>query len=773
VLDTAGNVVVTGHSQEGTTTDWYTAKYAAVDGRILWERRFDTSVAPASPTPISGINANGDVFVAGQGANAPFPEYLVKYSAETGGVLWEIGHAEHGFRRIVVDANKDVLLLGSGIAVSKYSGLDGGFLWQQRLENPIFPGTRSADLDVDLENNAFVTGSSAFGFGTWIYYTAKYSANEGFILWEKSYSGLPGQDPFTGHSPVALLVDENGDAIVTGESSGRELGLFESDIQTIKYRGLDGARLWERRYNSDSNQEDMPIAIALGPHGDLALIGVSSYNAIPCAYCGPSEIYTARYTATDGSLIWEKRFNSHLPYRNRGKTVAFDPGGNVLMTGHSVTAKYAAESGTSLWVSAERTIPGGPAQITPALAVNAVGDLIVAGGIENNIHAMDYYAVKRRSLDGQELWRHQYDVPAGGNDYLRALAVDHPGNAIVTGVSSNLSNADFCTVKYAASTGKLLWERRYNGPADLGDFAEGVAVAGNGDALVTGYSFNADSVAEWYTARYAAVDGALLWERRYAGPAARDLAPATGPDYRGSFARGIAVDPAGNAVVTGESGNGQNFDFCTAKYNATSGEPLWEQRHAGAAQGDDKPIGVVIDADGNAIVTGQSWNGRNVDFLTIKYAAADGAVLWERRYNGPADLTDRVVGIGIDDHGNIAVTGITDEGGSIPITTRPSTVAGTGGSSGSCVTTVPATVWTSRSPSPSIRKATWQSAVPRNRVSMAQWNTPPSSIGHPWVRSWTSNESRAACASAWRGFPRGPARSCVRRTCPVGIPSLR
>ena len=42
--------MITGHSGNGATDDYYTAKYAAADGALLWEKRYDGS-APMKPLP--------------------------------------------------------------------------------------------------------------------------------------------------------------------------------------------------------------------------------------------------------------------------------------------------------------------------------------------------------------------------------------------------------------------------------------------------------------------------------------------------------------------------------------------------------------------------------------------------------------------------------------------------------------------------------------------------------------------------------------------------
>jgi outer membrane protein assembly factor BamB len=58
-------------------------------------------------------------------------------------------------------------------------------------------------------------------------------------------------------------------------------------------------------------------------------------------------------------------------------------------------------------------------------------------------------------------------------------------------------------------TGALVWEKRYNGPANNGDIAYAAVVDSNGNVVVAG-----TSQGDCYTAKYAAEDGALLWEKR-------------------------------------------------------------------------------------------------------------------------------------------------------------------------------------------------------------------------------------------------------------------
>ena len=120
-----------------------------------------------------------------------------------------------------------------------------------------------------------------------------------------------------------------------------------------------------------------------------------------------------------------------------------------------------------------------------------------------------------------EVWAQRYNGPANGGDRPYAIAVDLNGNVVVTGTSYNGTNNDFYTAKYAATNGAVLWERRYNGPVNGYEQARAVAVDSSGNVVVTGSSQSNSSYwdsFDYYTAKYAAADGALLWEKRYNGP---------------------------------------------------------------------------------------------------------------------------------------------------------------------------------------------------------------------------------------------------------------
>jgi hypothetical protein len=154
-----------------------------------------------------------------------------------------------------------------------------------------------------------------------------------------------------------------------------------------------------------------------------------------------------------------------------------------------------------------------------------------------------------------QTWLERYDG-VGGNNHPYGVALDSSGDAIVTGSSANLNGTDdLYTAKYAAADGHVIWEARYESPFGGDSRGTGVAIDGAGNVIVTGYSANGTSLNgnapfDFYTAKYAAADGHLLWERR--GPFSPGPALATDAERINR----VAVDRDGNVVVTGFS-NGQ------------------------------------------------------------------------------------------------------------------------------------------------------------------------------------------------------------------------
>lgn len=129
----------------------------------------------------------------------------------------------------------------------------------------------------------------------------------------------------------------------------------------------------------------------------------------------------------------------------------------------------------------------------------------------------------------------------------------------------------------------------------------------------------------------------------------------TGDDKAG----GVTVDSENNIIVTGTSYNGTNYDYLTIKYDSNF-VVLSSATYNSLADNYEHASGVVVDNNGNVIVTGSSNNGSDCDYFTIKYDQDLSVVLSSATYNGIGH--DYALGITLDNDDNIIVTGFNNIG---------------------------------------------------------------------------------------------------------------
>jgi hypothetical protein len=412
-----------------------------------------------------------------------------------------------------------------------------------------------AKVVCDATGDIIVTGVIFVGPSDSDMLTIKYSGVDGSVLWRRRYNG-PNTSGNSWDYPTGLAVDRRGNVVVTGPSFNA-VNSYDYDYYTAKYAAADGALLWEKRYNHGTvtgASGDMPSALALDASDNVVVTGKSA-NAN-----GYFDYYTAKYAATNGSLVWERRYNGSANTSDEAMAVAVDGSGNVMVTGRSVgngtrfdyyTAKYAAADGTLLWEERYNGPAASPDDEAYAVAADIDGNAVITGLSRGSSGKYDCYTARYAAASGALLWEKRYNGPADGWDSATAAAVDLAGNVVVTGGSDNGTNSDCYTAKYAAANGALLWERRYNGLANSVDVGRAVAMAKNGDVVVMATSRNSSGNDDYYTARYAAGDGALLWEHRHDGPGVPDRTPS------------LALGPNGMVAVAGTYFDGSKAGLAT------------------------------------------------------------------------------------------------------------------------------------------------------------------------------------------------------------------
>jgi PQQ-like domain len=411
-----------------------------------------------------------------------------------------------------------------------------------------------------------------------------------------------------------------------------------------------GAQLWVRRYNGTANSGDAAYALAVSPDGTKVFVTGESQGV-----GSASDYATVAYDTSTGTQLWASRYNGPGNLGDAATSLGVSPDGTkVFVTGQSdggtgsgidyATMAYDTSTGAQLWLS--RYGSGASIAIATSLGVSPDGTRVWVTG--QGAGGIPHYAtIAYDALTGTQLWLSSYDGPGAGADEALSLDASSDGTRVfVTGKSSGgASGNDYATVAYDASTGAQLWARRYNGPANSRDEAESLAVSPDGTkVVVTGQSYAANGYPDYATVAYDASTGASLWVRRYDGPGDKT-----------DEAHAVEWSPDGTTVfVTGEStGATTDEDYTTIAYDASTGAGRWLRRYNGPANLFDEAMALGVSPDGTTVyATGFSLgSGTDADAATIAYNASTGARLWLRRYNSPANAEDYTQALGVSSDG--------------------------------------------------------------------------------------------------------------------------
>ncbi len=248
------------------------------------------------------------------------------------------------------------------------------------------------------------------------------------------------------------------------------------------------------------------------------------------------------------------------------------------------------------------------------------------------------------------VWQSRYNGPANLQDNAYKIKCDNSGNVYVTGRSLGIgSGYDFCTIKYN-SNGSQIWIQRYNGPVNGDDGAVSLDIDNDNNIYVTGYSLGTSENKDFCTIKYDA-GGNLVWIKRY-------------DDGFDDIPAALVTDNSGNIIVTGSVKNdyiNNSEKYLTIKYD-NNGNILWQRKYEATVYYPDIPADLTIDINGNIIVTGTSTTPENWDdILTLKYSSS-GEQLWVNRFSLPSSgaSTDWGNAVISDANGNVFVTGYSE-----------------------------------------------------------------------------------------------------------------
>lgn len=581
VLDSNGDLVVTGLSWNGSDMDIRTIKYKVADGSTTWEKIYDGGQGLDVPSAIVA-DTHGNTYVTGISYTNPALAYVTLKYDSNGALLWDV------------------------------TEVDG--IWNE-----------ATAITIDNDDNVIVTGWNPNPDGWANYHTVKYDS-EGEELWVQTYN-YPSTDPdnvteVTNSVPYAVTTDEDGNVYVTGE-----FDTFLSRFGTIKY-DADGNQQWIATYKVDGDRTE---AYNIAVKDDVLYVagthrgGFSNDGNVLISY------------SLDGDENWIVESTDLID--------AFDPVLLFDNAGNPVVAAQGMTPGAEEWqqdvaARAKKYSPDGDLLGEAAFVIDtSTGTASMTGmagaGLDDNGNV--YFAVNSfysengavfeavksafGESDPEPAWNTVYTNLGNPLASMLYSFPDHNGNTLATGQYYNFADgmlvANYFFVKHNAE-GAIAWEKVYN--AENGNAANGIIGRADGEgnlyvALLPDFDQTAITVKKLSPA------GAELWETEVEliNPQMYVMEP--GPD--GSLYLG------GSAF---ESEDAAHASFTALKMNS-SGEILWTSYMDGTVASNNI-FGInagKVDIDGSLVLTGLGGTGtmmsQDVDLTVVKFNS-DGSDGW-------------------------------------------------------------------------------------------------------------------------------------------------
>jgi hypothetical protein len=304
-----------------------------------------------------------------------------------------------------VDATGDVIAAGvttptvgpgiSAFTVVKLDKSSGAEDWRRVITDSPSPAGRANAVVVDavgdvIAGGVIPTAGSRGGFAV-----VKLDSASGGERWRYSAAAAPG----FADGVSKMAVDAAGNVVAVGRVTNT---YPQADFAVIKVNGASGVELWRQTLNGTANGPDGANAVAVDAAGDVFAAGFLENTTTG------SDFTVVKFDGRTGAERWRQVLPAPSGCCVGGaQTVDVDDAGDVVVAGWTLNPgaspdyftiiKFDGFNGVERWRRIISTPSG--CCLSGVSAVYAAGDVIAAGGIQDNIGS-HYTVVKLRGSDG-------------------------------------------------------------------------------------------------------------------------------------------------------------------------------------------------------------------------------------------------------------------------------------------------------------------------------------------------------------------------------------
>jgi hypothetical protein len=298
------------------------------------------------------------------------------------------------------------------------------------------------------------------------------------------------------------------------------------------------------------------------------------------------------------------------------------------------------ETGQLVWFDTYSTLNN---ERPVAAACDADGNLYTVG----RAFGTGFYDLVVQKYDGT-YGTNQWTQHIGSAVYLDDIgwdvAVDSQGRVVVAGLLGvSLSEAESVVAVLDPTFGETVWQQTLPGAVYNVEVIGGwLAIADNDDVILGTRIWTATTGYDLVLHRFAAADGRDVYHQQWNSGGANADDP-----------RDMIMDAAGDLVFAGVSGG----DYMAAKFDGDTGQFMWLGSYAGPPNWYDVATCVAEAPGGDIVVSGFSdGTSTGWDIATVAFGAADGAMLWEMRFDGYGQ-SDEARDVTVSGSGDVVVAG--------------------------------------------------------------------------------------------------------------------
>ena len=339
---------------------------------------------------------------------------------------------------------------GEDFTVIKLDGVSGAERWRQVIDGPTHGQDVANSVAVDAAGDVVAAGWLTTPGAAADFTVIKLDGVSGAERWRQVIDGPAHRNDIA----QAVTVDAAGDVVAAGGITF--VSTFAASFTVLKLDGASGAERWRQVITKTSLVfDDVAWAVAVDAAGDVVAAG--SLNAT-----STSQTFTVlKVDGASGAKRWQQDISSGsaraVAVDAAGNVVA--AGSLATPTSNDFTViKFDGTSGAERW----RQVITGPSfdglsglDAARVVAVDAVGDVVAAGSTTTGGTSPDFFTViKFDGASGAERWCQVVPTPSGCClSGVQAVAVDAAGDVVAAGSIQDSGGSDFTVVKLRGTDG--------------------------------------------------------------------------------------------------------------------------------------------------------------------------------------------------------------------------------------------------------------------------------------------------------------------------------